>query len=409
MLGEAPQLISLGPCDDDGVEPVQIAVSQARLDQILVRVGIYEWHEAPRDGGWRYGTNREFLQKLCEYWQGSFDWRSAEAEMNQFSHHRALIDGNAWHFVHEKGSGPNPQPLLLLHGWPYSFWDFLPMIERLAHPERFGGDVADAFSVVIPSLPGTGFSYKPSSPIGPRSLIEPLHRLMTKVLKYERYMIQGADWGALIAPRLALDHPQSVKGIHLNQIIVRHYGSPVGEGDTGPGPSTAEERAFVKRERDIWMVEDGYFKEQATRPQTLGYAMMDSPVGVAAWILEKFFMWTDIPQGGDLEDIFTRDQLLTEIMIYLVTRTFNTAAWFYAGIRDEGAQTLPQGTRVGFLAFRNEPLSPPPPRSFAERAYNIVHWSESRVGGHFAALQVPDRLINDVRAFRRRLDGRRLA
>ncbi len=376
--------------------PFRIAVPDDTLARIRRRVAEYPWHEMPDDGGWAYGTNLDYMKELCAYWLNEFDWREQEAAINRFSHFTAPVDGIDLHFIHERGSGPSPLPLIISHGWPGSVVEFLDIIEPLAHPERFGGSVEDAFDVIAPSLPGFGFSGRPSRPIGPRRVAELFDKLMTEVLGYDGYLAQGGDWGGAISTWLGFDHAPACRAIHINIMMMRHP-----DGPRGPD----EERWAADFEREQ-LLENGYRTQQATKPQTLSYAMMDSPVGVAAWIVEKFNSWSDT-EGDDIESVYTKDLLLTNIMVYVVTRTFNTASWIYYGRREEGGRLLSaEGKRVevptAAALFPAELLSWPP-RSYAERVYNIVRWTEMPHGGHFAALEQPALLIEDIRAFARTL------
>lgn len=387
--------------------PFQIAVPQAKLDTILQKVRDYPWLEVvvPEGGVWSYGTDPAFLKDLAAYWLDGYDWRETERAFNRFDHFKATVDGQELHFVHERGSGEKPQPLLLLHGWPYSFVSFSEVIEPLAHPERFGGDAEDGFDVVVASLPGYGFSGKPDKPMGLKAMGDLLDKLMTQVLGYERYLVQGGDWGGYIASRLGFDHPEHVIGVHSNSFMVRHDGAALGSGQAGADDASEEERAFVQSEAQGFMLEGGYSIIQGTRPQTLSYAMLDSPVGVAAWIVEKFYAWSDKRERAFAE-VFTKDQLLTEVMVYLVTDTFNTASWIYAAYFPEGSATLPPGEKVqvpvAFAAFP-DPVFGPPPRAFMERSHNVVRWNNLPRGGHFPVLEAPDLYLEDLRGFGRAL------
>ncbi len=379
-----------------GPRPFRLAVPEETLAGIRDRVAAYPWHEMPDDGGWDYGTNLNYLRELCRYWVEEFDWRVQEAAINRFAHFTAPTDGIDIHFIHEKGSGPAPLPLLISHGWPGSVVEFLDLIEPLAHPERFGGRAEDGFDVIAPSLPGFGFSGRPPRPYGPRRIAGLFDRLMTDVLGYEYYLAQGGDWGGAISSWLGFEHAPACRAIHLN-IMTMH---------DPKGPQTPEEEAWARRFEREQKMEDGYRTQQATRPQTLSYAMMDSPVGQAAWIVEKFFAWSDI-EGDDIESAHDRDRLLANIMVYIVTRTFNTASWIYYGRREEGGRFLAHdGARVevptACALFPAEFLAWPP-RSYVERVYNVQRWTEMPRGGHFAALEAPDLLIDDVRDFARSL------
>ena len=378
------------------IQPFRIDVAEATLQQIRDRVAQYPWHEMPDDGGWDYGTNLDYLKQLCAYWVNEYDWRKHEADLNRFAHYRTEIDGVDLHFIREPGSGPAPMPLIISHGWPGSVVEFMDIIEPLAHPERFGGSVDDAFEVIAPSLPGFGFSGRPPRPYGPRKMAGMFDQLMTDVLGFESYLAQGGDWGGAISSWLGFDHAPACRAIHINVMTMRHP----------DGPQGAEEIAWAAQFERDQVMQDGYRTQQATRPQTLSYAMMDSPVGVAAWIIEKFHDWSDI-EGDDIDSAHSKDSLLTNIMVYLVTGTFNTASWIYYGRREEGGRVLsPDGQRVevptAVALFPAEMLAWPP-RSYVERVYNVTRWSEMSRGGHFAALEQPRMLIDDLRSFARSL------
>ena len=378
------------------IRPFQIDVPAETLKLIHSQVASYAWHEMPDDGGWAYGTNLEYMKELCAYWLDEFDWRAQEAAINRFPHFIAPIDDIDLHFIHERGSGPAPLPLIISHGWPGGVVEFLEIIEPLAHPERFGGSSEDAFDVIAPSLPGFGFSGRPPRPIGPRKIAQLFATLMTDVLEYHSYLAQGGDWGGAISSWLGFEHAPACRAIHINIFTMRPPN----------GPQSREEEAWATQFKRDQLMEDGYRTQQATKPQTLSYAMMDSPVGVAAWIIEKFNSWSDTV-GDNIESVYTKDELLTNIMVYLVTRTFNTASWIYYGRREEGGRVLsPDGQRVevptAAALFPAELLSWPP-RSYAERVYNITRWTEMPRGGHFAALEQPTLLIDDIREFARTL------
>ena len=376
------------------IRPFNINFPDETLDHIRRRVAEYPWHEMPDGGGWAYGTNLDYMKEFCAYWLNEFDWRKHEARINQFSHHKAEVDGIDLHFIHEKGSGAAPMPLIISHGWPGSVVEFLDVIEPLAHPERFGGSADDAFDVIAPSLPGFGFSGRPSRPIGPRKMAELFDSLMTDVLGYDSYLAQGGDWGGAISSWLGYDHAPACQAIHINIMTMRHPDGPKGQ----------EEEAWAAKFDREQIMEDGYRTQQATRPQTLSYAMMDSPVGVAAWLIEKFNSWSDT-DGDDIESVHSKDSMLTNIMVYLVTGTFNTASWIYYGRREEGGRLLsPEGRRVEVptaLALFPAEMLAWPPRSYVERVYNIARWTEMPHGGHFAALEQPELLVEDIRAFAR--------
>ena len=372
----------------------KVNVAQSTLDEIKRRVEAFPWHEMPDDGGWAYGANLEYMRELCDYWVNEYAWRKHEAEINTYEHFKAEVDGIDLHFIHEQGSGANRLPLVISHGWPGSVVEFTGIIEQLAHPERFGGSEDDAFDVIAPSLPGFGFSGRPPRPYGPRKIASLFNTLMTETLGYPRYLAQGGDWGGAVSSWLGFDHADACAGVHVNIMIMQ----------THDGPQNDEERAWSERWAREQEMEQGYRTQQATKPQTLSYAMMDSPVGIAAWLVEKFNSWSDT-QGDDVESAHSKDTLLTNIMVYVITRTFNTASWIYFGRREEGGRVMsPEGQRVevptAAALFPAEFLSWPP-RSYVERVYNITRWTEMSRGGHFAALENPGELAADIREFAR--------
>ena len=378
------------------IRPFKIEVADEIIDAVRTRVAQFPWHEMPDDGGWEYGSNLDYMKELADYWVNDFDWRAQEARLNQFPHFKVEVDGIDMHFIHETGSGDNPTPLIISHGWPGTIVEFLEIIEPLAHPERFGGDINDAFTVVAPSLPGFGFSGRPPRPYGPRKMADVFNRLMTEHLGYDQYIAQGGDWGGAISSYLGLDHAENCRAIHINILTMRHP----------DGPQTEEEKAWDAKFDSDQIMQDGYRTQQATKPQTLSYAMMDSPVGIAAWLIEKFNAWSDTV-GDDIESAHSKDEMLTNIMVYVVTRTFNTASWIYFGRREEGGRILSaDGKRVevptGCALFPKEMLAWPP-RSYVERLYNVQHWHEMPRGGHFGAFEEPQLFMDDLRTFVRGL------
>ena len=377
-------------------KPFKVEISEESLQNIYSKVKNYQWHEMPDDGGWDYGTNLDYMKEFADYWVNKFNWRKAEEKINKFNNFKSNIDGIDIHFIHEKGSGSKPKPLLLNHGWPGSIVEFLHIIDQLAHPEKYGGKEEDGFDVVVPSLPGYGFSERPPRPIGPRKMSAIFNSLMINTLGYKKYISQGGDFGGTICTWLAYDFPESLLGIHINILITRHP----------DGPQTPEEKEWQERFKKEQRIEDGYRTQQATKPQTLSYAMMDSPVGVAAWIIEKMRGWSDI-KNGDIESVYSKDILLSNIMVYLVTKTFNTASWIYYGRREEGGRFLPKDhlplkVPTAIAKFPKEYLEWAP-KSYVERIYNVQQWTEMLAGGHFAALEQPDLLIKDIKKFAKSL------
>jgi pimeloyl-ACP methyl ester carboxylesterase len=374
------------------IKHFKVNIPDKVLEEIYAKVKNYPWHEMPNDGGWKYGSNLDYMKEISDYWVKDFDWRKHETEINKFSNFTTIVDDIEMHFIHEKGSGSNPAPLLLMHGWPGSVVEFLNIIEKLAHPEKFGGNIEDAFDVVAPSLPGFGFSGKPSKPMGPRKMASILNKLMTENLQYKDYLAQGGDWGATIANWIGYDHSKTCKAIHINCLTMRHP----------EGTKTKEEEVWQARFEKDQIMQDGYRTQQATKPQTLSYGMMDSPVGVAAWIIEKMYSWSDL-QDNNIESVYSKDTLLSNIMVYIVTKTFNTASWIYYGRREEGGRFFPNDFKkiripTAAAIFPAE-MSEWPPKSYVERIFNIIQWTEMPRGGHFAAMEQPELLVKDILRF----------
>ena len=370
--------------------------TEKEISPIYQKIKDYPWNSIPDLEGWEHGTNKTYLKELCDYWINEFDWQKHQVEINKFQNFISNVDGTDIHFIKEKGTSPNSKPLLLMHGWPGSVVEFLHIIEKLAHPEKFGGNEKDSFDLIIPSLPGFGFSGKPNKPIGPRKMAEILNKLMTENLGYKDYMAQGGDWGATIANWIGYDHSKFCKAIHINCLTMRHPN----------GPQSDEEKNWqIKFDKDQVM-QDGYRTQQATKPQSLSYGMMDSPVGIAAWIIEKMYSWSDL-KDNKLESVYSKDTLLANIMVYILTKTFDTASWIYFGRREEGGRFFPKDfkrieTPTAAAIFPAE-MSEWPPRSYVERIFNIKQWTNMPSGGHFAALEKPDLLVNDIRKFSRSL------
>ena len=378
------------------VKPFKVNVSDKVIKEIIYKVKNYPWHEMPIDGGWKYGANLSYMKEIANYWVNKFDWKKHEDQINKFSNFTTKVNNIDIHFIHEKGSGSNPEPLLIMHGWPGSIIEFLHIIEKLAHPERFGGKEQDGFDVIVPSLPGFGFSGAPERPMGPRKIADIFNILMTKNLGYKNYIAQGGDWGATISNWLGYDHSQTCKAIHINCLTMRHP----------DGPKTKEEEDWQIRFDKDQIEQDGYRTQQATKPQTLSYGMMDSPIGVAAWIIEKFYFWSDL-KNNNIESVYTKDVLIANIMLYLVTRTFNTASWIYFGRREEGGRFFPKDFKkieipTAVALFPAE-MSEWPPRSYVDRLFNIKRWTKISKGGHFAAMEQPELFVNDIVEFVRSL------
>jgi len=350
-------------------KPFKVSISDKVIKDIQNKIIKYPWHEMPIDGGWEYGTNLNYMKEIADYWVNKFDWKKHEDQINKFSNFTTNISDIDIHFIHERGSGSKPIPLLIMHGWPGSIIEFLHIIEKLAHPERFGGKEEDGFDVIVPSLPGFGFSGAPEKPIGPRKIANIFNTLMTKNLGYKNYIAQGGDWGATISNWLGYDYPQTCKALHINCLTMRHP----------DGPKTKEEQDWQIRFDKDQIKQDGYRTQQATKPQTLSYGMMDSPIGVAAWIIEKFYFWSDL-KNDNIESVYSKDILIANIMVYLVTRTFNTASWIYFGRREEGGRFFPNDFKkieipTAVALFPAE-MSEWPPRSYVDRLFNIKRWTK---------------------------------
>ena len=384
-------------------KPFKIAVPDVKLQAIRNRVMDYQWFDAPAGAPeWAFGMSTPVLKDIQSYWLNDYDWRVQEAVLNHYPQFLAEIDGLPIHFIHVVGEAGGKRPLLLTHGWPGSVFEFWDAIGPLAHPSQHGGGPEDAFDLIIPSLPGYGFSGKPAAPIGQRATAKLWNSLMQDVLGYDRYLAQGGDWGSMVTSWLGYDHgSQNGKGgcdaIHLNMIGLR---------PTPATPQSEAEIAWLKRTQAAMQAEGSYFMQQATKPQTLAMALMDSPMGTAAWILEKFHGWSDL-SDGDLLSVYTRDQLLTNVMIYLVNDAIATSVWYYTAFFMEGGPALPERMRcetpTGFANFPGETVYSPPPRSWCDRAYNITYWSKMERGGHFAAMEVPELFVQDIRQWARGL------
>lgn len=398
----------------DTPEPFKVDIPERALIDLDERLRRWRPPMAIEDGGsWASGTDPVFLAELVDYWRHGYDWQRCQEAINQWPNYLVDIGPQRIHFIREPGTevedAPRPLPLILTHGWPGSIVEFLHLIDVLAHPEEHGGDPLDAFDVIVPSLPGYGFSGPPiredgtTGPIGPRAIAGLWHRLVTEKLNYQRpYGVQGGDWGAVVSSWLAFDHPlkdeQGVLGLHLNMMGLR-------PGiDLATTTLSADEQAWLAKMGNALDDKTAYQRIHATRPQTLGVALADSPVGLAAWIVEKFQAWSDC--GGDPLKRFSMDTLLDNVMVYWLTGTAGTATWLYRGAAEQKPRALPEGAKVetptGFAAFPAD-LAPAPPKEWIERAFNLRRHTIMPSGGHFAALEEPDLLIEDIRAFFRPL------
>jgi pimeloyl-ACP methyl ester carboxylesterase len=378
-------------------EARSLHISDAAVADLRERLARTRFPDQAPGAPWAFGSDLAYMAELVAYWRDRFDWRAQEATLNQFPQYQVPLSGIGLHFLHVPGQGPDPCPLLLSHGWPGSVFEFLDIIPPLTDPARFGADPADAFTVVAPSLPGYGLSFAPGQPrFGIEAIADSFAELMTSVLGYPRFAAQGGDWGAFVTARLAHRHPERLIGIHLNLLPVRRDPKMVEE-------PTAEERGYLEQLAHWLREETGYQWIQGTRPQTLAFGLTDSPAGLAAWIIEKFRAWSDC--GGDLERAFSKDQLLANISFYWFTGAIGSSFWPYYA-RMHGPWPIPETPAIevplGYCEFPREILRPP--RSIAARVFaDIRRWSVMPKGGHFAAMEQPEALAQELRAFFRPL------
>ena len=386
-------------------KPFHVSVSQDELSDLKSRLARVRWPNEPSgNDSWNWGTNLGYMQRLITYWRDEFDWRKAEAELNRFSQFTVDLptetETHTIHFIHEKGSGKNPLPLILTHGWPSTYREFLDVIEPLAHPERFGGNAEDGMDIIVPSLLGFGFSTKPKAPVGPAMIADLWHRLMHDVLGYQRYAAQAGDWGSYVTSRLALQHPENLKAIHLTMLPLRphlkHASQP---------PISADEAVWIEKMKAWWAQEEGYRSIQSTKPMALAYGLMDSPVGLAGWLADKYWRLGDTkkehPWEG-MESRFPMHIMCTQLSIYWFSGTINSANMLYKAGPAERSAALKPGERVTVpTAYADYPMDvlPPTPESWGKRSYNIVRWREMKAGGHFAAMEEPKLFADDVRDF----------
>jgi pimeloyl-ACP methyl ester carboxylesterase len=377
------------------VTPFRIAIPEADLDDLRGRLRHARWPEAETVADWSQGVPLSYLRELCRYWADGYDWRATEQRLNRLPQFRTELAGLGIHFVHVRSSHPEALPLVITHGWPGSMVEFLKVIGPLTDPTSHGGEAADAFHVVCPSLPGYGFSDKPAKPgWGVERIAGAWVRLMAR-LGYERYGAQGGDWGTSISASIGQQDPGHVAGIHLMPPLAP------------PDPATFDdlterERAALASLEHAAEWESGYSKQQATRPQTIGYALVDSPVALCAWIVEKLWAWTDC--DGRLENVLSRDEVLDNVMLYWLPGTGASAARLYwESIRQvnewiSGTATDTVVVPTGCSIFPEE-LQRPSRRWAAKRFLDIRYWNELDKGGHFAAFEQPELFVDEIRAF----------
>ena len=383
-------------------ERFTIAVEDSVLEDLDERLARIRWPTDPGNEDWRYGTNRAWLEELVDYWRHGYDWRVHEAAMNRFEHYRVELDEVPIHYIHRRGVGPDPMPLVLTHGWPWTFWDFAETIDALADPGSHGGDPADAFDVVVPSLPGYGYSVPLlRTGVTVRTTAALWVRLMQEVLGYGKFGAHGGDWGASVTAQLGHEFPEHMVGVHLSLPVLMRvsYYSGLSAADYGPG-----EEGWFEKMQERMAFAASHVAVQSQDPQTLAYALNDSPVGLASWILERRRLWSD--HEGDVFDALSKDFLLTNVMIYWVTECIGSTMRYYWENFKEPNRLAHERTPsieapTGIAVFPRDLVFVP--RRLAEEHTNLVRWTEMPRGGHFAAAEEPDLIVEDLRAFFRPL------
>ena len=388
----------------DRAQAFEIRISDDVLADLRERLGRTRWIDELPEGGWNAGLSVPYFRELMSYWRDSYDWRRAESEINRFAQFRADVAGTTIHFIHESGRGPSPLPIVLTHGFPDSFLRFAKVIPMLADPARHGGDPEDAFDVIVPSLPGYGFSDPPPSAGTTFHVGDLWHTLMTETLGYRRFAAHGGDWGSLVTELLARDHADAIVGIHMTDVPFYHSFQK-------PDDLTGGEKKYLEEIAKFGQKQGAYAMIQGAQPQALALGLNDSPAGLAAWIIEKWRRWSDC--DGDVERVFTKDELLSNVMIYWVTQTINSSFAPYYDVMQAGALTWIKQKMKEWRGSADVPAAfamfprdlSTPPREWAERFFNVQRWTEMPRGGHFAALEQPELLVRDLREFFRPLRG----
>lgn len=395
MLTKAALALAIGVTGTAQIREFSIHVEESALADLHSRLERTRMPDQIPGSAWDYGADTAYMEELLTYWRTAYDWRQHEAALNELPHFKTDIDGIEMHFVHIRSQHPAALPLVITHGWPGSFYEFMDVLGPLSDPPAHGGDAADAFHLVLPSMPGYGFSGRPRQ----RGMsVDRVARVVAGLmdrLGYERYGAQGGDWGSSVAAWLARERPERLAGIHLTLV---GGGPPQGMDDPEAGiPSWELERYRTRTE--WWRGENAYGSIQGTKPLTLAYGLNDSPAGLAAWIVEKFRSWSDC--GGDIESRFSKDQLLTNIMLYWATESMPSAVRLYYESRRSGRRPDPVQTPTAVAVFPGEIFFSP--RKWVEARYNVAQWTEMPRGGHFAAMEEPALLVEDVRKFFRPL------
>jgi pimeloyl-ACP methyl ester carboxylesterase len=388
----------------DKISPFAIDVTAEVLSDLQQRLKKTRWSYQIENTGWTAGTDVDYLKDLVKYWQEDYDWRKQERALNQLAHFKTDVEGIGIHFIHERGKGPNPFPLILTHGYPDSFYRFAKIIPMLTDPESYGGRAEDAFDVVVPDLPGYGFSDKPTQ----HGMIFRVNnlwaRLMTDKLGYARFGAHGGDWGSTVTEQLARSHPDAVVAIHLTDV-------PFGHIFQKPDDLSTAEKKFFEHNGKWLPKEGGYATIQSSKPQSLAHGLNDSPAGLAAWLVEKYRAWSDC--DGEIDSRFTKDELLTHVMIYWATESIGTSFLTYYDYANAGALTwIQEGVKnwtgsskvpAAFALFPKDISQPP--REWAQRFFNVQRWTLMPRGGHFAAMEEPELLAEDIRAWFRLYRG----
>ena len=378
-------------------KPFEIHFNESVVEDLKDRLSQTRWPNEIENTKWEAGANLAYLKELCDYWQHNYDWKKNETYLNSFQHYRSDIDGTGIHFIYEKAKGKRSVPLLLTHGYPDSFVRFLKLIPLLTADEN-----GVSFDLVIPSIPGFGFSDKPVEPgMTPKRIASLFHKLMTEELGYTKFFAQGGDWGSSITEQIAIEYPDALLGYHMTDIPYYHlFAVP-------PNDLTAPEKKFMEAGKKWQVKEGGYAMLQSSLPQTLGYGLNDSPSGLAAWIIEKFYRWSDC--NGSLENCFSKDELLNNLNIYWLTQTINSANRIYY----ETAQQAPPGNFKKIEVPAAITMYPKDlviaPKEYAERIYNVQQWNEMKKGGHFAAMEQPELFSEDIRKFANKIAAKNKA
>lgn len=376
------------------VSPFRFEADPAALGDLNRRLESVLWPDEVRADRWHYGPPVAYMKAFVEHWRNSYDWQAQQSHLNSFPQFITDLAGHRIHFIHVEGKSAAPTPLVLTHGWPGSIVELLKIIPQLTDPAAFGGDPGDAFTVIAPSISGYGFSSRPTETGTSVFTVADLWAELMARLGYDRFGVQGGDWGSWISAAIALRHPKRVIGLHLNYVSTRFRPTMAADAP----PLSAEEKDYLARAACWADAEGAYIAIQGTKPLTLGYALTDSPVGLAAWYVEKFESWSDCVDEPD--ESLSKDEMITNIMVHWLTGTVHSAMRLYSESRESPLHLAP-GERIqppcGIVHLPAE--LPMPPRSWAERAFNIVHWTHLPRGGHFAAWEVPDLLAGDIRTF----------